>query len=71
MEPDKKTNGALIGSIVIILILLLGGAYVWQSRVSEKNAELSPGDEEELNSLQEDLDGADTSIEANVINSVE
>lgn len=31
MEPEKKSNGALIGLIVIIIILILGGIYIWQT----------------------------------------
>jgi hypothetical protein len=73
MEPTKKSNGALIGAIVIILILILGGWYVWQSKVETP----ATGDEtlteenDELNTLENDLNTADTDIEANVINSVE
>jgi len=33
MEPEKKSHGALIGSIIIIIILIIGGLYIWQSRV--------------------------------------
>lgn len=36
MEPttDKKSNGALIGSIIIIVILVLGGIYIWMSKTN-------------------------------------
>ncbi|MFZ2150038.1 MAG: hypothetical protein WAV15_02685 [Minisyncoccia bacterium] len=77
MEPEKKSNGALIGSIIIIIILIAGGIYVWQSKdntIPEGTIEgtvVSPSDEQELDSLDQDLNSADTSIEANVINSVE
>ena len=27
MEPEKKSNGALVGSIIIIIILIIGGIY--------------------------------------------
>jgi hypothetical protein len=33
MEPEKKSNGALIGSVIIIIILIIGGIYVWQAKV--------------------------------------
>lgn len=29
MEPEKKSSGALIGAIIIIIILVAGGIYVW------------------------------------------
>ena len=36
MEPTtKKDNGALIGSIVIIIILVLGGLYIWNQKENE------------------------------------
>ena len=31
MEPEQKTNGALVGLIIIIIILILGGIYLWKS----------------------------------------
>jgi hypothetical protein len=37
MEPtiEKKSNGALIGSIIIVLILIIGGIYVWMNEVKQ------------------------------------
>ena len=32
MEIEKKSNGALVGLVVIIIILIVGGIYIWQSR---------------------------------------
>ena len=78
MEPEKKSSGALIGSIIIIIILIAGGIYVWQAKVKSMPAEetlegevVSPSDEDDLNSLEMDVNSADTNIEANAINSVE
>jgi uncharacterized protein HemX len=42
MEQEKKSHGALIGSIIIIIILIIGGIYVWQSQIKtiqQKKAE--------------------------------
>ena len=77
MEPEKKMNGAMVGLIIIIVILVLGGIYIWQSKVKAlpegtlQGEVVSPEDEEELNSLENDLNSVDTDIEANVIDSVE
>lgn len=30
MDGDKKSNGALLGSIVIIIILVIGGIYLFK-----------------------------------------
>lgn len=32
MEPEKKTYGAFVGLIVIVVILVLGGIYVFMSQ---------------------------------------
>lgn len=34
MEPENKTNGALIGSIVIVIILIIGGVYLFKKNVT-------------------------------------
>ncbi len=31
MEPENKTNGALIGAIVILIILIIGGVYLFKN----------------------------------------
>jgi len=33
--PKKKSNGALVGSIIIILILIIGGIYLASTKVKE------------------------------------
>jgi len=38
MEPNQKqekSNGALIGLIVIIIILIIGGIYLWKNSIQE------------------------------------
>ena len=35
MEPEKKSHGALIGAIIVIVILIIGGLYVWQTKVKQ------------------------------------
>lgn len=71
MEP-QKSNGALVGSVIIIVILIVGGIYLWKTSLKNKvddsysmeqvsddeanTAEL----ETELNSM--DLDSLDEGI---------
>ncbi|MEK7539072.1 MAG: hypothetical protein AAB595_00300 [Patescibacteria group bacterium] len=77
MEPEKKSNGALVGLVVIIIILVLGGVYIWQSNKNtlEKNPANSETvtnqDSTDLNTLDQDLNTIDIDVGANVINSVE
>ncbi|MDP2788651.1 MAG: hypothetical protein Q8O46_01160 [bacterium] len=33
MEPEQKSNGALVGSIIVIIILILGGLYFLKTKV--------------------------------------
>jgi|GEM_PF-2487030 len=35
METKEKSNGALLGSIVIIIILIIGGIYIFYSKIQE------------------------------------
>jgi hypothetical protein len=35
MENDKKTNGATLGLVVIIIILVIGGIYIWHSKIKQ------------------------------------
>ena len=52
MEPEEKSNGALIGSFVIIIILILGGLYIWNKSLKTKplpaDSNLSVQDETNL-----------------------
>jgi len=36
MEPEQKSNGALIGSTIIVIILIIGGIYLWRKTLREK-----------------------------------
>mgnify|MGYP001570673623 CR=1 FL=1 len=36
MESEEKSNGALVGSFIIIIILIIGGIYVWIKSLEEK-----------------------------------
>jgi len=35
METEKKSNGALFGSIVIVLIIVIGGVYLFITKLQE------------------------------------
>ena len=72
MEPEKKSNGALIGLIVIIIVLVVGGIYIWMSNkkaVETMKAEQAQSeatmnqDSAALDALQKDVDGMDTNVD--------
>ncbi|KKR79687.1 MAG: hypothetical protein UU24_C0004G0025 [Candidatus Nomurabacteria bacterium GW2011_GWA2_40_9] len=72
MEPNKKSNGALVGTIVIIIILVLGGIYMWNSKKANEavpvNSELNEVEngaaaiQADLELIGTELDGADTNV---------
>jgi len=77
MEPEKKSNGALIGLIIIIIILIVGGLYMWQKNknvINETNTQaetVTPEDSAELDTLNQELDTTDIDVGANAINSIQ
>lgn len=73
MEPEKKSNGALVGLIVIVIILVVGGIYIWRNKnAAEKtNGMAVPGavtnqDSDEVNTLEKDLEAENADIDVNV-----
>ncbi len=84
MDTEKKSNGAVIGLVIIILILVIGGIYMWQSNAGTDTIEnstqgetptesgsITAEDSANLDTLDKDLDGANTNIDAAAINSVQ
>lgn len=79
MEPEKKSNGAFIGLIVIIIILIVGGIFIW---ISNKNAAeklkaeqaqyeaVNNQDAAALDALEQDVNGVDASagVDVNAVN---
>jgi len=74
METEKKSNGALVGLVIIIIILIIGGIYIWQSKIEQiekikdqnaviiaENAALLE-DANALNALEQDLKNTDTNV---------
>ncbi|MEK7080835.1 MAG: hypothetical protein AAB902_00330 [Patescibacteria group bacterium] len=75
MEPEKKSNGAFIGLIVIIIILVVGGIYIWVSnknateKMKETQAQLktvTSQDSAALDALEQDLKTTNTDIGVDV-----
>mgnify|MGYP001576677008 CR=1 FL=1 len=73
MEPEKKSNGALVGSIIIILILVIGGIYIWQSKVKNvleekkfQEENVIPEDTSELNTLEEEIGTTDVNLDVDI-----
>ncbi len=84
MEPnqDKKSYGALIGSAVVIIILVLGGIYFWMSKQAKPEVQ-APAQENtqlqtenntttiELNTLEAEIESGSSADTAFDISTVE
>ena len=73
MEPTKKSNGALIGLIIIIIILVVGAIYIWMTnknsaeKVQNTQAEaVSNQDAAALDALDKDIGATDTNVNTDV-----
>jgi uncharacterized protein HemX len=74
MEQDKKSHGALTGSIIIIIILIIGGIYAWQQKVKNdlKLKELQEIQKiqmlqyQEISSLEEEIESLSQNIEVDL-----
>lgn len=72
MEPttDKKSNGALMGSIIVIVILVLGGIYMWMSKTNTQtevqqevqNDQQSLGELNQAAVIEAELDAINTQM---------
>ena len=66
MEQEQKSNGAIIGSIIIIVLLMIGGIYVWQAKMKEVKLEKQKQEEAirasnaELNQIEQELKNTNT-----------
>ena len=67
MDPEKKSNGALVGLVVIVIILIIGGIYIWMSNkdviqnTNTPTENITTEDSDQLNSLEVDIQTTDTS----------
>jgi predicted RNase H-related nuclease YkuK (DUF458 family) len=81
MEMEKKSNGAFIGSIIVIIILVLGGIYLWTSKVKDnqntgsqtilEDTDTTAAESyDDLSGIEEELDSTeiDVSIDIDSIN---
>ena len=77
MESEKKSNGAFVGLTIIIVILIVGGIYIWMknknnivSPVGTNNVNVTSQDTAELNSLEQDAGAVneDPGVDLNSIN---
>jgi len=78
MEPEKNTNGAFVGLAVIIIILVIGGIYIWisnqkaqeQLQNSQTQSEnVTSQDAATLNALEQDSKktNTDTGVDASTV----
>ncbi len=67
MEPEKKSDGAFIGITIIIIILIVGGIYIWLSnkdalkKIQNESGNITEKDSADLSTLEMDAKATDTS----------
>lgn len=72
METEKKLDGAFLGLAVIIIILIVGGVYIWQSRIKQielqkaQNTAITAEDTTNLNTLEQNLNTVNTNVGVDV-----
>ena len=82
MEVDKKSHGALMGAIIIIILLVLGALYVWVSKTAQKTEpEVNPATQQQettpaataetLEEIESELSIEDFDLEIEDIDSLE
>jgi uncharacterized protein HemX len=73
MEPQKKSHGALIGSIIIVVILIVGGIYAWQQKAKTEEAKKiqeAQNTTEQIDQVSEEIENLDTNVDID-LNSIE
>ena len=68
MESDKKSNGALIGSVIIILILIIGGIYLLKNTTKEK---LYPEATDEVGYEEDSTTSIEAELESTELDSID
>jgi len=63
MEPEQKSNGALTGLVVIIIILIIGGIYLWKNNTDSIQEAENPAIPNSANSVDAELDSELDSID--------
>ncbi len=72
MEGDTKSNGTIVGIIIIIVILVIGGIYTWQYKaknlLQEKASQQNTiqNDASNLDVLNKDLTNTNTNLNVDV-----
>jgi flagellar basal body-associated protein FliL len=62
MQPEKNSVGPLIGSIIVIVILVLGAIYFWGGKLNATKTEGSVGTVEQATNENIDLESDLTNI---------
>lgn len=79
MEPEKKAGGAFVGLVIIVIILVLGGIYMWkvnkdaaqnQTGQTQTEATLTEEDSNDLNTLEQEANviDANVGVDASTVN---
>jgi len=70
-EPQKKSTGAVIGSIIVIVVIIVGGLYLWGKQISEKRAQESMTPEQILSEPDNSLNALQNQSKSDEVSDIE
>lgn len=74
METEKKLDGAFVGLAIIVIILIAGAIYIWQSKAKQielqkaQNAALMNEYANSIKALEQDIQNTDIGVGVDVNN---
>ncbi|MEK7569325.1 MAG: hypothetical protein AAB500_00315 [Patescibacteria group bacterium] len=68
-ESEPKGNGALVGAVIVVLLLIIGGVYFWKTNMKKEVAPPAP-EQEDVGDMGGEGVSAEGNLEAN-LNSVD
>ncbi|TSD03210.1 MAG: hypothetical protein Athens071416_271 [Parcubacteria group bacterium Athens0714_16] len=69
--PQTKSTGAIIGSIIIIIVLIIGGLYLWGKQIIQTETQISLTPEQILSETDPALDSLNTQGTSTKITNIE
>lgn len=69
--PQTKSTGAIIGSIIIIVVLIIGGLYLWGKQIVEKETQSTMTPEQILSETDAVTDSLKNQGTSNKISDIE
>ena len=60
---EQKSSGSVFGIVIVILVLIIGGIYLWNRQAKTPSEDTTGGNVEEQIPTEEQLSGTQASLE--------